>query len=85
MVEYDFSEKPEDGEDKVEDLQDANEVSSSKKNKKKKKKKKGQFNLNVKRLEELNIHDKLVNLHYASSQVSASWNLCFQTEAEILV
>ena len=44
MVEYDFSETPEDGEDKVEDLQDANEVSSSKKNKKKKKKKKGQCN-----------------------------------------
>ena len=61
-----ISEMPEDGDDEVEDLQDANEVSSSKKKKKKKKKKKGQFNLNVKRLEELNVHDN------ASSQVSAS-------------
>ena len=34
---------PEDGDDEVEDLQEANEVSSSKKKKKKKKKKKGQF------------------------------------------
>ena len=39
-----ISEMPEDGDDEVEDLQDANEVSSSKKKKKKKKKKKGQCN-----------------------------------------
>lgn len=37
------NEMPEDGDDEVEDLQEANEVSSSKKKKKKKKKKKGQF------------------------------------------
>ena len=42
-----INEIPEDGDDEVEDLQDANEVSSSKKKKKKKKKKKGQFNLKV--------------------------------------
>lgn len=61
-----INEMPEDGDDEVEDLQEASEVSSKKK-KKKKKKKKGQFNLIVKRLEELtNIHDN------ASSQVSAS-------------
>ena len=40
-----INEMPEDGDDEVEDLQDANEVSSSKKKKKKKKKKKGQFNI----------------------------------------
>lgn len=42
------NEMPEDGDDEVEDLQEANEVSSSKKKKKKKKKKKGQFSLIVK-------------------------------------
>ena len=47
------NEMPEDGDDEVEDLVDANEVSSSKKKKKKKKKKKGQFSLVVKHLEEL--------------------------------
>ena len=41
------NEMPEDGDDEVEDLQEANEVSSSKKKKKKKKKKKGQFSLIV--------------------------------------
>lgn len=50
-----INEMPEDGDDEVEDLQEASEVSSSRKKRKKKKKKKGQFNLIVKRLEELTI------------------------------
>ena len=63
-----INEIPENGDDEVEDLQEASEVSSKKK-KRKKKKKKGEFNLIVKRLGELtniSLHDS------ASSQLSAS-------------
>ena len=44
---------PEDGDDEVEDLQEANEVSTSKKKKKKKKKKKGRFSLILKHFENI--------------------------------
>ena len=65
-----INEMPEDGDDEVEDLQEASEVSSKKK-KKKKKKKKGQFNLILKRLEQLtNIHDNTSKLKSVFSNLS---------------